>query len=347
MLNSKLSSEEDRLAALYKTRLLGTPAEERFDRITALAQKTFGVPVAMIDLVDKTRVWFKSVQGLPAIEGPRKDSYCQYTILRDEACIIPDAMLDQRLVDNPYASSLRFYAGVPIKIDGERIGTFCICDFEPRDLPDDHLRLLLDFAEMAEREINIVKLSEAQTAMAEENERLTQKSLVDTLTKCWNRDATLEALERELELAKEEKTPLGLMLLDVDFFKKVNDTYGHPAGDQVLAAVADRLRSVVRPYDVVGRFGGEEFLIVLSNCAQHALLSIAERVRDAVAAVPISCRGVDIPVTVSIGVTMALASGGARKAALIKAADLGLYTAKHSGRNRVESRWVSPSLLPR
>lgn len=338
------ANEPDRLAALYRRRLLGTPAEHRFDRLTMLAQKTFGVPVAMIDLVGETRVWFKSVQGLPAIEGPRSDSYCQYTILHDEACIIPDSMLDARLSDNPYRTNLRFYAGVPLKSEGMSVGTFCICDFEPRNLPDDQLRVLLDFAEMAEREINMARLSEAQTALSEENEKLLLRALVDPLTKLWNRGAVLEVLARELVNAQRNGTPLGVMLLDIDHFKKINDTHGHPVGDQVLLSVADRLRSVVRPNDTVGRYGGEEFLVVLTDCSANNLLVVAERVRDAVSAVPVSCRGADIPVTISIGVTMAVGAD-LRQDMLIKAADLGLYLAKSQGRNRVESRWVSPSVF--
>jgi len=334
--------EAARLAALDRLRLFGTPAEERFDRITRLAKKMLGVPIAMIDLLGEDSVWIKSAQGFDKSLAPRSTSYCSYTILSKEF-LVPNAKEEPKLEGNPYTPSLQFYAGIPLKSEGMPVGAFCVCGFEPRELSDEELECLRDFADLAERELSVNHLSESQIALAAENERLSHRALVDDLTKLWNRGAVLEVLGRELRKARETDTPTGLLLLDVDYFKKINDTYGHPAGDTVLKEVSERMRSAVRPGDTVGRFGGEEFLVVLPGCGKNKIIEVAERIRDAVAMAPFESDGTLIPVTISIGATMAVEEQ--TEELLVRAADLGLYRAKQGGRNRVEPKWLTPSFL--
>jgi diguanylate cyclase (GGDEF)-like protein len=124
---------------------------------------------------------------------------------------------------------------------------------------------------------------------------------------------------------------------DLDKFKQVNDTYGHPAGDEVLRSTAKALRESVRRYDSVGRYGGEEFLIVLPGCDTSNALGHAERLRTAIARLEVEIPGGTIRPTVSIGVTVFNKGTDADALAVIQAADLALYRAKHAGRNRVEA----------
>ncbi len=163
----------------------------------------------------------------------------------------------------------------------------------------------------------------------------------DTLTGLWNRGAILDILKRELVRAQREGTSVGVVLADLDHFKKINDTYGHLAGDAVLRESAQRIGAAVRAYDAVGRYGGEEFLIVLSGC-DEATVNQAERIRALVGAEPVSTAEGVIPVTLSLGV----ASGGEGQEveATLRAADAALYRAKRAGRNRVES--ASPADQP-
>jgi two-component system, cell cycle response regulator len=156
----------------------------------------------------------------------------------------------------------------------------------------------------------------------------------DALTQAWNRRGVLELLGRELKRAERQCATTTLIMADVDQFKRINDTYGHPAGDAVLAEVAGRLMSPLRPYDGVGRYGGEEFLIVVPGCTPEDAPQIGERLRLAVATEPVCPPGAMIPVTASFGV--AVGAQGVRPEALIKAADDALYRAKKGGRNRVE-----------
>jgi len=166
-------------------------------------------------------------------------------------------------------------------------------------------------------------------------EALRREATHDGLTVVWNHSAILGILERELLRAQRGGTFLGVMMIDVDCFKSINDNYGHAAGDAVLRELAREFEQVLRSYDSLGRYGGEEFLVVAPGCGLAESHELAERIRAHVAAQAITTKsGTVVPVTVSIGVT---ASGGAASAEhLLQEADAALYTAKSSGRNRVE-----------
>jgi diguanylate cyclase (GGDEF)-like protein len=151
-----------------------------------------------------------------------------------------------------------------------------------------------------------------------------------------NRGEVLAMLDRELERARREHKPVGIILADIDHFKKVNDSLGHLFGDEALRAVARQLRSRLRVYDGIGRYGGEEFLLVLPGCGLPDAIERANQVREFVASKPVVSAGVERVVTVSMGVAVSSGSGRANAEALLGQADAGLYAAKEKGRNRVE-----------
>jgi two-component system, cell cycle response regulator len=172
-----------------------------------------------------------------------------------------------------------------------------------------------------------------QDGLIRAREELRFQATHDVLTGLWNRRALLDLLYREIERASRSNSPTGLLMLDLDHFKNINDTYGHLAGDMVLREVGRRITQVIRSYDFVGRYGGEEFLAVLPGCDRAQALHSAERIRAAIAAAPIIVNNSEIHLTTSIGAT-ALASDACEKR-LLAAADAALYQAKGEGRNRV------------
>ena len=165
-------------------------------------------------------------------------------------------------------------------------------------------------------------------------EALRREASRDGLTSLWNRKAILAILERDLLRAERDQEPVGLIMIDVDHFKAINDSRGHAAGDTVLRIIASSIAAVVRPYDSVGRCGGEEFLIVAPGCALAETWELAERVRSHVAGCSIMVAGASVQVSLSLGV--ATGQTGAEMEKLLRAADVALYQAKNAGRNRVE-----------
>ena len=324
--------ELKRLSAVERTRLFGTPAEERFDRITRLACRLFDVPVAIIDIVASEAVWLKSAQGLDGSEFPRESSYCRHTVLQDDVCMIRDALTDPRVSESASAATYRFYAGVPLKFEGRNVGAFCIADVTPRTLTEEDTRALRDFAALAERELQVAALSEAQLQLAASHRELETKAYVDALTRLWNRGAIQEIGTRELDGGSPD-THTGFALLDIDHFKKINDTFGHAAGDEVLRVISARVRAAIRPTDAVGRYGGEEFLIVLPGLGASSMVDVCERIRRAVSVAPVVVDGTPIHVTCSIGCTIAQDRSFD---SVVRQADASLYRAKRSGRDRVE-----------
>jgi two-component system, cell cycle response regulator len=158
----------------------------------------------------------------------------------------------------------------------------------------------------------------------------------DYLTGLHNRAAILAELERGCERVSRLNVPVNLVMVDVDHFKKINDTYGHPFGDKVLAELAKCMVSEVRSYEAVGRYGGEEFLIVLAGCNELGAGMQAERVRRRVEANRFNIQGTKIEVTVSLGVASSCQIERPTQELLIELADAAMYRAKHGGRNRVE-----------
>lgn len=174
-------------------------------------------------------------------------------------------------------------------------------------------------------------------------QRLLQQSLWnqanhDPLTEISNRRFILRTLEKQASLALQRLQPLGLLMMDLDFFKQVNDRFGHDCGDAVLKEAAARLKQCVRNSDSVGRFGGEEFLAVIPNCSGEELIRLAERIRQAMKK-PMSYKELLIPMSVSIGASVHFQAETEVMESL-KSADQALYVAKEMGRDRVVCAWM-------
>jgi len=165
-------------------------------------------------------------------------------------------------------------------------------------------------------------------------EKLRRQATHDPLTGHLNRGAIMERMAVEMERSSRHGEPLCIAMVDVDYFKQVNDTYGHIAGDVVLSETVSRMSAVLRPYDSVGRYGGEEFIVVFPNCDVTNAVAIAERIRTTISAAEVNAQLEKIRVTVSIGLTEVRSSTDVQQA--IRAADIALFRAKQMGRNRVE-----------
>jgi diguanylate cyclase (GGDEF)-like protein len=177
---------------------------------------------------------------------------------------------------------------------------------------------------------------QAHKQLEEANQKLLEQATTDPLTGLRNRRAIFQILEDELERCRKQRASLAVILSDIDHFKKINDTYGHPVGDAVLAEVARRVAMAVRAVDSPGRYGGEEMMVVLPGSGTTDAFAVAERIRTSVSSQPILTYRGALHVTLSLGVAGTDLVGHDDLQALVSAADEALYRAKNRGRNRVE-----------
>ncbi|MFW2404392.1 MAG: diguanylate cyclase [Gammaproteobacteria bacterium] len=253
--------ETQRLMSLHSLRVLDTPSEERFDRITRMAQRMFGVEICLVSLVDENRQWFKSKQGLDACETSREISFCGHAILGDDLFIVDDASVDPRFADNPLVTGgpeIRFYAGYPIHgPHGFRIGTLCLIDSKPKTLTEDEKQTLRDLGGLVEDEMKTLS-----------------QSTVDDLTQIANRRGFNTVASHMLPLCERTGTDVELVFFDLDGFKEVNDELGHKSGDEILTHFGRLLMKCFRSADVVARLGGDEFVVLVAGdqlCSDAAL----------------------------------------------------------------------------
>jgi two-component system, cell cycle response regulator len=198
---------------------------------------------------------------------------------------------------------------------------------------DDYLTKPFDIGELRARLRAGKRIISLQQQLIQAREALRFEATHDALTGVWSRGATLHLLGNEMQRGIRANSSTGILMVDLDHFKNVNDTYGHLIGDEVLKEAANRISQAVRSYDFVGRYGGEEFLAILANCTLDDLRMVAERIRAAVADLPIATRTASVKATVSIGAVVT--SRAAHELESLAAADSALYQAKRSGRNRV------------
>jgi two-component system, cell cycle response regulator len=196
---------------------------------------------------------------------------------------------------------------------------------------DDYLTKPFDKDELRARLRVGTRILTLQEDLIRAREDLRFQATHDVLTGIWNRRAVLDLLHREIERAARFHASIGVLMLDLDHFKKINDTCGHLTGDAVLKETAQRITQVVRSYDFVGRYGGEEFLVLLPGCDKEQAEQSGERIRLAVMATPVVAGGSEISVTISIGATATI---GGPETEVLAIADAALYQAKSAGRNR-------------
>lgn len=335
-------NESARLASLRKMQILATPAEAAFDRITRVAQHMFNVPIVLISLVDENRQWFKSKVGIAVQETPRNISFCGHVVYNEDVMVVEDARKDERFYNNPLVcgptAHICFYAGWPLRNpEGFVIGSLCLIDSKPRKITEQELQLLDDLGHWVESAFLVRGLSMATDALLSELDEAKRESLIDPLLRVWNRGAIVDILTRENDYAQRHSTKLGLLMVDIDHFKRINDLYGHPVGDAALIEVVNAIRQQLRSYDSLGRYGGEEFMVVLPRIGQEEVSKLAERLRKAVEKTSIQAEGHELRCTISIGTAVIDGEQAHREIEkIVVAADQALLQAKANGRNRIE-----------
>jgi len=314
--------------------ILPLELDEQILRIQRIGKRVFRVGNCLVVLRDST----VEQQGDLSNTTPEL-AFCSGMPRTEKLLVVPDTRLhpktrQHRLVIG--APHIRFFVTCPIySVDRVAIGSINLLDFVPRVFGIDEQAMLADLAGLVERELQLRAMNATQLALQKKNKNLRRRSLIDPLIGTWNRGAIMRILEIESIRCEKLGIPLSLVVVDLDHFKKINDTYGHPAGDTVLVKAASRMRSCIRPQEALGRYGGEEFLVVLPGSSQSIAQSVAERMREAIAAHAECIGQASVDLTISAGVASTEAFPHATTEELISRADVALYNAKDSGRNKV------------
>lgn len=282
--------------------------------------------VMLLD-VDERRLLTKAAHGLGEgrvgkLSFAIGEGVAGWVVERGQPALIDDVADDDRFVylggDN---TSIKSLACVPLLVRGKSVGVLTVTAGQP--------------AAFNGTDVEVLEFVAKTIGLDVENIRLQRLSVTDPLTGAFNREFLGRRLPIEMDAAAQRGAALSVAMVDVDHFKPVNDRYGHDVGDQVLAEVAGRLRSAIRKEDLLVRYGGEEFLIVLPAADAATARDIGERMRARMQADPVLAGGATIEVRISVGVAEKRADEE-RPADLVRRADTALYQAKDRGRNRVE-----------
>lgn len=266
---------------------------------------------------------FKLGNGIKALVAQKK-----------ETIIIKDARKSSKDFSDIFSEEEKLiasFASVPMIVGDKLVGVLNLAHREPYRFQEEDKKILKVFANQAASTISKI-LSDRRTE--ELLAKVTNESITDPLTQAYNRRYMMRRLSEEMERSKRERNFMGLLAIDIDFFKKFNDTYGHQTGDYVLQQVTEMIKKSVRVIDIVCRYGGEEFFVILPNTTRDGAYITSERIRKTVENNKMLLGETVIYVTVSIGVGIYPISGDSIEN-IIKTADMALYNAKERGRNKV------------
>ncbi|MGO1246533.1 MAG: sensor domain-containing diguanylate cyclase [Oceanisphaera sp.] len=334
------TDEEQRLAALVAYDILDTPPEDAFDDITQIAALICDAPVAVINFIDRDRQWFKSVLGLNVRETPLDISICVHALFQPDLFVVPDTALDPRFMDNPLVNGdpqLRFYAGaLLVSEDGHPLGTLCVLDHHPRDLNEKQRFALRALANQVMAHLELLRAHKKQAALIQELQSaqadLLQLASTDPLSGLLNRRAFEQYLNQELALIKADTSHASLVMIDLDHFKRINDNFGHDTGDWVIQRFAQLCRGVFRKSDVISRWGGEEFVVLMPNTPEVDALQAVDRLHQRLISEPIVyAEHQAVFITVSVGICSLTSTSELQEC--LRTADRLLYMAKDNGRS--------------
>jgi diguanylate cyclase (GGDEF)-like protein len=317
--------ERARVRVLHELDLLDQPRTPELEALARLTAYICGTPTAVVNLIDVDRQWQAAAFGVEPGEVSREDSMCARTFRSASVTYTADASREPLFAGNPFVTgqiaNVRLYASAPLVVGDEPMGTLCAFAEESHELTGEQLARLEDLALAAGRFLELRRMTT----------QLARTAIRDELTGLYSRTVLHEALERALARRARSLTEPGVIYLDLDGFKPVNDVHGHGAGDLVLREVARRLESAVRATDIVIRLGGDEFVVVVEEppsleAATTSVERVAARIREAVARPIRLADGTHVTVTTSVG--CAIAHDQESVADLLHRADQAMYAHK-------------------
>jgi diguanylate cyclase (GGDEF)-like protein len=319
MAENRLDDEEGRVAALNRYQLLDGRVEPSFPQTAKLVQMALDVPIVAISMIGRDRQVFLAVEGMTGGDMDRTDTLDAFALMSDGPMVIFDTWSDPRLMSSPQVRSnphIRSYLGTPlVSPDGYNVGVISVMDVQPRHFDGREVAMLAEFARLVMDQIE-----------------MRQADKIDPLTGALSRRGFYHEVEREFARARRYARPSSLLFLDIDHFHKINDAFGHSAGDEALKAVAGKCIEVSRQTDYFGRIGGQEFGFLLPETSAHEAMLCAERMREVIERMRFRTESGVLFVTASFGVA-SISAAIVTAAQWFAETDVALYQAKRDGRN--------------
>lgn len=346
-------NEFQRVRTLRSFQILDTPPEPSYDDITKLASYVCETPVALISLVDRERLWFKSRIGMPFTEASREMAFCTHAILQPDLFMVSDTQQDERFADSPLVTGeakVRFYAAAPlITAGGEALGTICVIDQVPRTLNARQQELLRALARQVmvqlelhrhikEQEQQARLMEEYQKSLKETNARLEEAILTDDVTGFRNTRFLHEYLTTFLAPGHGRSRTISLVFFDMDDFKRAVDAHGHQMGSRMLREVARTVNRLLGPEDHIVRYGGDEFIVLLPGQGKKESYPLVVRMKNAIHETPfLREEQFDVHLTASFGLA-ACPDDATDLNQLLAVADQYLFRSKEKGKDCITVR---------
>jgi diguanylate cyclase (GGDEF)-like protein len=320
---------ENVFAEKFETRL------KRFERI---GLRLFGVANCMVNIVGAAPRFDKEERSPDDLEA-MEAAFCDSLPVPQDLVVVPDTHANAELVNHRLVTGapyIRFYAAYPILDHADNlVGHIALIDYQPRDFNDEDHLALSDLAVMVGRELTLGSVYQAQLELIKQNRNLKRESLIDPVLGTWNKPAIVRSLRIEMDRCAKAERPLSLVFACLDQSASVRDIHGIAISDMVMVRIVSRIRSCIRPFDALGRFGNDIFLIVLPGASHLVATAVAERIRIAVMSHPENVGGEQTTLTITAGLVSTDSFPDAEAEILMSLAEKALLSAKNAGNNRV------------
>ncbi|MBC7404697.1 MAG: diguanylate cyclase [Cytophaga sp.] len=309
--------------------------EIRIARIERLGIHLFRVANCLISFGNLSARFDRSETSVIALEA----SFCDSQSFPDEIKIVYDTFFDVNFASHKLVAgdpSIRFYATHPILDSAKNVvGSINLIDYQPREFSDEQRLLMADLAAMAELELMLSAMQQTQLELIKQNRNLKRDSLIDPILGTWNKTAIIRSLRIEIERCRKAQKPMSLLFASVDQIVTIRETYGAAARDMVLVKIVSRIRSCIRPFDAMGRFENDTFLMVLPGASHLIATAVAERIRLSVMSHPDTIDEKAVNLTISSGIISTDIFPDTEPEILITYAEKALLSARNAGNNRV------------
>ncbi|MDO8653029.1 MAG: diguanylate cyclase [Undibacterium sp.] len=309
--------------------------EVRARRLERLGVRLFGVANCLVSFGNLSSRFDRGEHSIIAFES----RFCDSLPFPDDIVVVPDTKLDTELAVHPLvmgAPFIRFYAAYPVFDPAKNIvGSVSLIDYQPRDFDDECRQILADLVVMVEREMILNAMHQTQLELLKQNRNLKRDSLIDPILGTWNKGAIIRSLRIEMERCSKSEKPLSLLFVTLDQIELIHDAHGIAVSDMLLIKMVSRIRSCIRPFDALGRFGNDIFLMVLPGASHLVATAVAERIRLTIMSHPEVIEEKFVELTISAGVVSTDTYPDIEPEVLISYAEKALLSARSAGNNRV------------